>query len=367
MTAHRPIRVLHVIHQLGDGGADRALTRLVNGTAPGTFAHTVLALADGPGHERLRPDVRRCVAPRQGGLAAQVAALDGATFDLVHGWVSYASILAATIAAAAGWPLVLRNPTNMDLELLYEPALSATYWPELRRAFQAADAVVVPSRALVDSTRRLTDVEPVVIPNAVDVDDVPAWQPGSREGRPFVIASVGRLSPQKDPLTVVEAAGRLDRRIDWTLRLYGQGNLRGACEQRARDLGIGSRVQFRGFDRTWMRPDAGIDVFVSATRYEGMSNALLEAAAAGLPIVTTAIPENEAVLTDGSDGWLVAPGHADALAGAIADVMTRPGEARRRGAAARAGMRRFSLAAMVEAYSALYAGLGAGRSRTQVA
>lgn len=364
----RPIRVLHVVHQLGDGGADRALTRLVNASAPDRYRHTVLTLARGQGHEPLRAGVRLVVAPSEGGLAARAAVLGGAEFDVIHGWVSFASILAAILAATSGIPLVLRNPTNMDLELEYEPALSRTYWSELRRAYQAADAVVVPSPALIESTRRLCGVpDPIVIPNAVDVDGIPAWRPGCPEHRPFVLASVGRLSPQKDPLTLVEAVGRLDRRLDWRLLMYGHGNLRDACEAHARALGIGERVRFPGFDRSWLTPESGIDAFVSATRYEGMSNAMLEAAASGMPIVTTAIPENLAVLTDGLNARLVAPGDADALANGILDVMTGRDAAIARGRSARDAMRHYPLTAMVTAHERLYQSLAGHAVRTQVA
>lgn len=364
----RPIRVLHAIHQLGDGGADRALTRLVNASNPRKFRHTILTLAAGPGHEPLRSGIRVVSAPAHGGLAMRAAALGGEQFDVVHGWVSYASILAATLAAAAGLPLVLRNPTNMELELQYEPALSETYWPELQRAFRAADAVVVPSPALVPSTRRLCGVEePTVIPNAVDIDAIPAWHDDRSPRRPFVMASVGRLSPQKDPLTLIDAVGRLSGRLDWRLLMYGQGNLRPACQARAQALGVADRVQFLGFDRGWLDPASGIDAFVSATRYEGMSNALLEAAASGVPIVTTAIPENHAVLTDGVTARLVAPGDARALARGIVDVITDRNAAVARGRAARERMRAFSLIAMVTAHERLYATLAGHAAQTQVA
>lgn len=206
-----------------------------------------------------------------------------------------------------------------------------------------------------------------MIPNAVDIDAIPAWHVDRSPGRPFVLASVGRLSPQKDPLTLIDAVGLLSRRLEWRLLMYGHGNLRPACETRAQALGIADRVHFAGFNRGWLDPAAGIDAFVSATRYEGMSNALLEAAASGMPIVTTAIPENQAVLAEGVTARLVAPGDASALARGIEDVITDRDAAVARGRAARERIRAFSLTAMVTAHERLYATLAGRAPQTQVA
>ncbi len=362
------IRVLHVIHQLGDGGADRALTRLANASDPDRYRHTILALGDGPGHEPLRPVVTLVLAPPERVLTQIGSVLGDEHFDVVHGWVSRASIVAATIAAAGGMPLVLRNPTNMALELQYEPQLSETYWPELQRAFQAADAVVVPSPALVPSTRRVCGVAmPVVIPNAVDVDGMTSRLTARHADRPFVLAHVGRLSPQKDPLTVVEAMGLLASRQDWRLRMFGHGNLRRACEARASELGIADRLTFCGFDREWTRAAGELDAYVSATRYEGMSNSLLEAAALGLPIVTTSIPENQAVVAHGRHALMVPPGNPPALAAAVMDLMDRDDRGASLGRRARRRMQAFSPAAMVTAHEQLYARLARAGALDQVA
>jgi glycosyltransferase involved in cell wall biosynthesis len=366
-TQAAPTRILHVIHRLGDGGADRALTRLVNASDPLVCRHTILALEPGPGHGPLSAGVR-LVGPCGRHPEALIGRLDDDQFDVVHGWVSYASILAATLAAVWGLPLVLRQPTNMELELEHEPTLAETYWQELKLAYQIADAVVVPSSALVESTRRVCGVfAPIVIPNSIDVGATTPWRTTRPEGRPIVFASVGRLSPQKDPLALVEAVGRIGCAFDWRLRMFGDGNLRAACEARAAALGVRDRVEFRGFDRDWLRADTDIDVFVSATRYEGMSNATLEAAAAGMPIVTTAIPENRAVLTHGVHALLVPPGDTDALAAALTELARRRDLGIELGRRARRRMRHFSLSAMVGAHESLYRRLARAAKKARAA
>ncbi len=168
----------------------------------------------------------------------------------------------------------------MEAELHYEAARSALYWRELKAAFQAAEAVIgaVAGADRYDAAR-LRVRAPIAIPNAVDMAAAPRG-PVRRNGHQFVFAAVGRLSPQKDPLTLIEAFGRLDRTLDWRLRVFGQGWLQEACAERTEALGLAGRVTFQGFDSTWLASVARVDAFVSATRYEGMSNAMLEAAAA---------------------------------------------------------------------------------------
>src|SRR5262249_27014575 len=98
----------------------------------------------------------------------------------------------------------------------------------------------------------------------------------------------------------------------------------------------------------------GFDAFVFPTRYEGMSNALLEAAAAGLPIVASAIPENSVVLEHGKHALLAPAGDAEAFARAMTTIATDTAYGVRLGARAREHARSFSFEAMVQAHEALY-------------
>lgn len=364
----RPLRILHFVHRLGDGGADHALTRLVNGSDPAAYRHIVLTLEAGPGHAPLRPDVITMALP-EGRVARALGALAaryGGRIDLVHGWVSSASIVAAGMAASLGAPLVLRQPTNMDGELRWEGGQAARYWPQLRRAFEVADAVVVPSPASVESTRRICGVtRPVVIPNAVDVEGIAPWRRRARAGRPFTLGFVGRLCRQKDPLTLVDALGRIGTGIDWRLVVFGDGYLRAEMAARALALGIEGRIECAGFRPAWHARANDLDAFVLPTRFEGMSNALLEAAAVGLPIVMTSIPENLAVVTPGDQALAVPPGDPASLAAAIMWLAAHPALAAGLGRRARVAARRFTVDAMVGAHEALYrslAGTAAARA-----
>src|SRR4051812_19123418 len=155
------LRVLHIVHMLGDGGAARALTRVVSHANPAEIAHTILALAPGPGHLALPRHVRLLTLEHGGGLQAALDLLFSSGLpqaDVVHGWVSYPSVVAAAYSAATGCALVLRQPTNIEEELRWSGDGLRGYWRELRAAFALADCVILPSPVLEAGTRRVYGV-----------------------------------------------------------------------------------------------------------------------------------------------------------------------------------------------------------------
>ncbi len=137
--------------------------------------------------------------------------------------------------------------------------------------------------------------------------------------------------------------------------LVGDGPERGALESQVATLGLRDRVQFLGY-----RPDipgllAGCDLFVLPSLYEGLPLSILEAMAAGKPVVATAIGGTDEVIVPDCTGLLVPPGDAPALATAIRTLLADPPLARR---LARAGQARvatmFSAAQMVRQVTQVY-------------
>jgi glycosyltransferase involved in cell wall biosynthesis len=148
--------------------------------------------------------------------------------------------------------------------------------------------------------------------------------------------------------------------------VYGDGALRPAMESFLGARRLAPRVRFMGFRRDWRGDAAECDVFVLPARFEGMSNTLLEAAAAGLPIVTTDIPENRFLLQPG-EALFVAPDGVDDLAAAIRRVALEPGLAAGLSEAALSAPERFTAPAMVRAHEQVYAELARERSRCRAA
>jgi len=197
-----------------------------------------------------------------------------------------------------------------------------------------------------------------VVRNGVDPEGPPAPRAprARREETGPVVGTVARLAPEKDQHRLLEAFALLRREHPGArLVLAGDGPLRAELEARARELSIDPAVTFLGFRERVADVLSGLDIFALSSRTEGVPLALLEAMAAGLPVVATAVGGVPEVVVDGESGLLVPPADAEALAGALGRLARDRPLAERLGAAARRRVReRFSLAATARVYARLY-------------
>jgi glycosyltransferase involved in cell wall biosynthesis len=184
-----------------------------------------------------------------------------------------------------------------------------------------------------------------VIPNAVDTERFHPAAPGERErirvrlgfaATAPLVGCVANLRPVKGHEVLLDAfAAACAHLPEARLALIGEGPAEASLRERARALGILDRLHFLG-----LRDDVpdllrAFDAAVSASHSEGLSNALLEAMASGLPTVATSVGGNTELLEDGLLGTLVPPGDPAAMAIALRDLLTSPDRCRRLGAAAR--------------------------------
>src|SRR5262249_21168878 len=138
----------------------------------------------------------------------------------------------------------------------------------------------------------------------------------------LIVGAVGRLSPEKGFDVLVDTAAVVARsNAEVGFVLFGDGPLRQSLEARGRANGLEGRFVLAGFRNDLDRYLPGLDLAVSSSRTEGLPVAVLEAQAAGLAVVATAVGGTPEVIHDGQTGLLVAPGDAHALAGRIATVL----------------------------------------------
>ena len=204
---------------------------------------------------------------------------------------------------------------------------------------------------------------PRVIHNGVDVDAFHPGDPGPElraelrlaPGAP-VVGTVGNLRPVKDYPTLVRAFARARQRVsDAVLVFVGDGGERPKLEALAAELGIADAVRFAGDRSDVPRLLRLFDVFALSSQTEGISIALLEAMASGLPAVVTDTGGNPEVVAEGHTGHLVPVGDADRLGDALAGLLSDPGRQRAWGAAARERVvADFSFERMLREYEALY-------------
>jgi len=173
----------------------------------------------------------------------------------------------------------------------------------------------------------------------------------ARTGPGFTVGGVMRFVENKRPLPWIDCAAKvLAHRPDARFIIVGDGELRDGAEARARSLGIADRILFAG-----RRPDVGFwmhqfDAFLLLSRTEGLPNVLIEAQAAGVPVVTTPAGGAAETLLQGETGWVLGSASAPDLDEAAARIVALAGSysLERSERARRFVTDRFSLARMIE-------------------
>lgn len=171
----------------------------------------------------------------------------------------------------------------------------------------------------------------VVIPNGIDASrtetlaNEPLSHPWFSPDSPPVVLGVGRLVPQKGFDVLIRAFALARRRSLMRLVIVGDGppETRNQLSELAQRLGVADDVWFAGLVANPFPFYRAAKLFVLSSRWEGMSNALLEAMACGCPSVSTLSPGSREVLADGRYGLLVPVGDSDMLASAIAAQLSR--------------------------------------------
>ena len=355
---------------LGWGGGEKWMTLLLLGLQE--RGHQVRCFCNAPGvAERVRAE----------GVDAEVAVLGG------HAMLSDAwrfsrrlrafrpdALLISTFkknwlgGMAGRWAGVPRTVARIGLD----SDLPGKHWT-YRWAFRRwVDATLVNADGIRrDVLAGMPELDAVRVATVYDGARIPG---SHRESPPLPAAADARRAlglPADVPLvgsvTRFAAQKRLDRFLE-TLALLpgvhgvlaGEGELGADLRTRARTLGLDDRVHFLGWRRDVHTVLAALDAFVLTSDREGMANAMLEAMAAGVPVVSTPVSGAEEALAPGPDGQvagLVVPPGPRAVAEAVSRLLESPEERRALGAEGRRRVReRFSWDAMLDAWEGVLGG-----------
>jgi glycosyltransferase involved in cell wall biosynthesis len=178
---------------------------------------------------------------------------------------------------------------------------------------------------------------------------------GIRSDR-FLVGWIGRMTAVKRTDVVLKGFRRLrDEGVDAVLCMVGDGPDRGSVEELARELGIMRECLFPGYQEDVGRFFSAFDVFVLPSGNEGTPVTAIEALASGCPVVATRVGGVPDVVTDGVDGFLVAPAAVDELAVRLAELARDPGLRARMGDAGRERMRtRYAVDRLIDDIDRLY-------------
>jgi GalNAc-alpha-(1->4)-GalNAc-alpha-(1->3)-diNAcBac-PP-undecaprenol alpha-1,4-N-acetyl-D-galactosaminyltransferase len=183
-------------------------------------------------------------------------------------------------------------------------------WERLRRQkYKRVDAVVALTDASADYLRGYLGRPVIVIPSAVDRPPMSSDRIVAQANRRIV--GLGRLEHEKGFDRLLDAFSDLTVRApegeqDWSLRIIGEGSMRGQLESKVQQLGLSDRVSLPGWIRPVWSELSAATIFVLPSRYEGFPSALLEAMAVGVPSLSVDCESGpRAVLTDNVNGLLV--------------------------------------------------------------
>jgi glycosyltransferase involved in cell wall biosynthesis len=376
MTAPREneICILHVIETLDVGGAEAVVANMVNHASPGFRTDICCLMRSGPIAARIRPGVEiiemgKAMEGNDYRLPFRLArVLRSRNIDIVqsHDWGTLLEAVAAATLAGTKAIHMAHGPLNQ-----YSPADSrASLKRRIRQKAERLASLKLSRVIAVSDIVRRGLVEDVGIPagmislihNGIDLSVAP---PGDLEAKrkelgllpdDVVLVSVGRLAEIKNYSLLLEALARAAREVPaLKLVMVGDGPERSRLEAAATRLELSGRVHFlgaRGDVRDWL---ALGHIFVLPSLYEGVSLALLEAMAAGLPAVVTRVGGNPEVVMDGECGFLIESGDTEGFARALV-TLAREGDLRvRMGRAARARIEaEFDLKKAVKQYEEIY-------------
>ena len=369
--AERPLRVMHVVGVLALAGLEYGVIKQVNRLDAGRFSPSICCLYDQVEETRAVLAARVPVfelhhqAGRNRRLVARLAGLlRRERVDVVHShnWTSYyPTVLAAHIARV---PFVVHGEHGRETAERPRRRL----WIKRMLATGVTRFVTVsPELALELVEEWRVRIERVAyIPNGVDLTrfrpDAPVA--GERESLDLapharIVTIIGGIRPVKDHATLLRAFERvLACRPEARLLVVGTDHGRGSLDELRRlatSLRIDSAVRFAGVRHDTPEILALTDVYVNSSVSEGMSNTILEAMAAGKPVVATSVGGNSELVLDGETGFLVPAGDSAALAKRIDEVLGDPELALRLGTAGRARVeRRHRMERMIEEYENLY-------------
>jgi glycosyltransferase involved in cell wall biosynthesis len=290
-------------------------------------------------------------------------------FDLIHLHSSKAGFLGRVAARLVGGAVVVYSPHA--LSFLGEPrrVKRQIYLTLERMAGHLCDRVVA-----VSPSERETIIGYQIAPAGkvsyvdpgVRIDALPPLYDRTAQRRAlavpsdsFVIGTVARATPQKNPLLFVDAAAQVLAMVPEAYFIWcGDGELRAAAEARAQAHGIAGRCRFLGHREDAQAVLASFDLFWLTSDYESFGLATAEAMALAQPVVATNVVGTSDLVVSGVTGLLVPPRNPAALAYATIDLLRDPAGARRLGQAGRARViERYTLEQMLEAIASLYRAL----------
>ncbi len=381
------VRIAHVLNTLGPGGVPAVALELLS-RLPDRYTRQIYCLArrsDQPQMRELQAarfaaaglEVRFPLSNDKSSIVGELAGwLRADRINLLHTHSTKPNRFGRLAALQAGDLRVVAHYHNHYADKWADPATLAME-QELAMASDALVACSVSVRDHLCAQLALAQERISVIPNGVDAERFRGGD-GARlraelgvPATAAVVGTVGRISTQKAQDDFLRAAALIrDQRPDTVFLIVGGSDdpeLSRRLHALTADLGLADQVRFTGYRSDLADVYAALDVFVLSSHWEGFGLVLVEAMAAGRPVVTTDVgPVAEVVGREGA-AVLVPPAASDRLAAAILALLQDPERAAQVGRLGEVRARRWTWDAAAAALDALYHGLLAAPSLDRAA
>ncbi|MEA3407267.1 MAG: glycosyltransferase [Chloroflexota bacterium] len=368
MNAQNRISTLFLITELNVGGAERIVEQLASQLPRNRYRAQVACLYD---PHAIGADIQAAGIPvinldmqAKWDLRAPyrlLRLLREENVQILHAHLFHAHLLAAIVGKLAGTPVIIATRHSVEIGGQHRETINRWIRP-------LCDAVVAVSKDVYQAEVQRSGIDPkkvTMIPNGVQLREFSNFDPAAAEKlrdawsiqpETAIIGTVGRFVTPKGHIYLLDALASLRNQMpDIRALIIGDGPLRSSIETSVKALGLAEIVILTGTRHDIPELLSLLDLFVLPSLWEGLPIAILEAMAAGLPVVATRVGGVPEVVVDGETGLLVPPGDPDALAQAILRLLRDPDLRHRMGQAGRARVaEHFSVEQMVRKTEALY-------------
>lgn len=376
-----PIDIVYFITELNIGGAEKVLVHFLRELDRRRYRPLVACLygADGPIGDELRAlgirvvDLGMTAQWRLDAFLRLVQLLRQVRPTILHSSLFHANVMGRLAGRLTGVPIIISCRQNISIGAQWREWVNR--WTvglddrviavcELARKMELEQTGIPPGKVV--TIYNAVDPSAVAATNAGQIDeagnasidsDVPGLMLAPKSDPTTVlIGTVCRFHPQKGLHYLIAAFAALLECIPQAhLVLVGDGELRQALEEQAQALGVAAQITFTGFRTDVPAILAQLDLFVLPSLWEGLPLVLLEAMAARLPVVATAVGGTPELVVDGETGILVPPADVEALTTAMQQLLSAQDLRQRMGQKGRLRVEQeFSAAKAVRETTALY-------------
>jgi len=364
----KPIHIVHIMPQIGTGGAEHQLYELIIHSDPATVRHQVFYYSDAKDDEMLKMYRAKNIAltriPRTKSRPVRflqdfVKSIREQKPDIVHCWLVSGNFWGRLAAICAGVKHIIVAWRNCDL---WKPiGARLLEWLTYGRAQHLAN-----SRACADFIAKRLWISPdkfTVIYNGLETEkfNLPDRRKELFAGLNVpqdykIVTMVGRLTEQKNyPMLIRVAQKTKQMNLPLHFVIAGTGDLLNSLIEMSRRLGVDDRVHFIGVRNDIPQILAASDIFLFTTNFEGFPNALLEAMATGLPVITTNFSGVDELVQNGITGRIVSRDDANAACDCLKSYIDKPATAKTVGFAGQSFVKeRFAMQTMVEKIYTFY-------------